>query len=222
VILSRETRSVHLAERAELLRTLRRWGPDAPTLCSDWPARRLAAHLVVSEQGAGLPLALSYPLWRVLSARTAAPILGRLTDTGYRQMDRAENRGWEWLLRRLEAGPPRVFALRLVAEARLIEEWIHHEDVRRGNGEPPRQMDEGQGAALLNGMLTIMRLAVFADARSGVEAALPDGRTYRVGDGESTVRVRGDVGEIALWVAGRGSAARVEVTGDIAADALRV
>jgi uncharacterized protein (TIGR03085 family) len=182
----------------------------------------LAAHIVVSEQGAGLPLAVSYPLWRVLPARTAAPILGRLTDTGYRQMDRAENRGWEWLLRRLEAGPPRVFALRLVAEARLIEEWIHHEDVRRGNGEPPRHMDEGQAAALLNGMLTIMRLAVFADARSGVEAVLPDGRKYRVGDAEPTVRVRGDVGEVALWVAGRGRTAHVEVDGEVPDAALRV
>jgi len=169
-----------------------------------------------------VPLAASYPLWRVLPARTAAPILGRLTDTGYRQMDRAENQGWEWLLSRLEAGPPRVFALRLVAEARLIEEWIHHEDVRRGNGEPPRQMDQRQADALLNGMLTIMRLAVFADARSGIEAVLPDGRTYRVGHGEPTVRVRGDVGEVALWVAGRGPAAQVEVDGDVPEAALRV
>lgn len=222
MILSRETRAVHRAERAELLQTLRRWGPEAPTLCSDWPARRLAAHLVVSEQAAGLPLAASYPLWRVLSARTAAPILSRLTLAGEGQMDRAEARGWEWLLRRLEAGPPRVFALRLVAEARLIEDWIHHEDVRRGNGEPPRELDERQGAALLNGMLAITRLPVFADVRSGIEAELPDGRTYRVGDGESTVRVRGEVGEVALWVAGRGDAARVEVTGEVAADALRV
>jgi len=224
VILSRETRAVHLAERAELLRTLRRWCPDAPTLCSEWTARRLAAHVVVSEQAAGIPLAASYPLWRLLSARTAAPILSRLTDTGERQMDRAEARGWKWLFRRLEAGPPRAFALRLVAEARLVEEWIHHEDIRRGNGEPPRQLDERQTDALLCALLAIARLPVFADARRGIEAVLPDGRTYPLGDGEPTVRVRGDVGEIALWIAGRGSAARVDVTGELAADdiALRV
>jgi hypothetical protein len=83
-------------------------------------------------------------------------------------------------------------------------------------------MDEGQAAALLNGLLTIMRLAVFADARSGVEAVLPDGRTYRVGDAEPTVRVQGDVGEVALWVAGRGRAAHVDVDGEVPEAALRV
>ena len=222
VILSRETRAVHLAERAELLRTLRRWGPDAPTLCSEWSARRLAAHIVVSEQAAGVPLAAAYPLWRVLPARASAAMQDALSDTGDRQMDKAEARGWDWLLERLEAGPPRAFGLRLIAEVRLVEEWIHHEDVRRGNGEAPRQMDNRLTSALLCGMLAVARLPVFADSRQGIEAVLPDGRVYSVGRGETTVRVRGEVGEIALWVAGRGSAARVEVTGEVAVDALRV
>ena len=51
---------------------------------------------------------------------------------------------------------------------------------------------------------------------------LPDGSTYRVGQGEVTVRVRGEPGEVALWVAGRGAAARVEIDGDVPEAALRV
>lgn len=222
MILSRETRAVHLAERAEFLRTLRRWGPDAPTLCDEWPARRLAAHIVASEQGAGLPMTVAYPLWRVMSSRRAGAMQARLSETGDRQMEKAEGRGWDWVLRRLETGPPRAFGLRLIAEVRLVEEWIHHEDVRRGNGEPPRAMDDRQTHALIAGMLAITRFPVFADARRGIEAVLPDGSTYRVGQGEVTVRVRGEPGEVALWVAGRGAAARVEVDGDVSEAALRV
>ena len=69
MILSRETRSLHRVERTELLDTFRRAGPDATTLCEEWPARTLAAHIVVSEQYAGLPLLVSYPIWRLVSAR---------------------------------------------------------------------------------------------------------------------------------------------------------
>jgi len=222
VILSRETRAVHLTERAEFLRTLRQWGPEAPTLCEGWPVQRLAAHVVVSEQGAGLPMTVAYPLWRVMPARAAGAIQARMSDTGERQMEKAEARGWDWLLRRLEAGPPRAYGLRLIADVRLVEEWIHHEDVRRGNGEQPRQMDERLTNALLCGMLAITRFPVFADGHHGIEAVLPDGSTYRIGDGAPTVRVTGELGEVALWATGRGHAARVEVEGDVAEAALRV
>ena len=224
MILSRATRAVHLAERAEFLRTLRRWGPDAPTLCEDWSVRRLAAHIVVSELGAGLPMTVTYPVWRRISARRAGAWQARLADTGERQMDKAEARGWDWLLARLEGGPPRAFALRLVAEVRMVEEWIHHEDVRRGNGQAPRPMADDLACALLAGGLAIRSFDVFAASRRGVEVVLPDGASYRVGTGEPVAQVRGNIGEVTLWLAGRGAAADVEVTGELAADdvALRV
>src|SRR6202007_499940 len=37
-------------ERSALVETLRRVGPDAPTLCEGWTTRDLAAHLVVRER----------------------------------------------------------------------------------------------------------------------------------------------------------------------------
>ena len=218
MILSRETRAVHLTERAEFLRTLRRWGPDAPTLCEEWPVRRLAAHIVVSEQAAGLPMTVTYPVWRRISARRAGAWQARLADTGERQMDKAERRGWDWLLRRLEAGPPRAYGLRLIAEVRMVEEWVHHEDVRRGNGEAPRPMADDLAHALVAGGLAIRSFDVFAASRRGIEVCLPDGTTYRVGTGEPVAQVRGHIGEVTLWLAGRGAAADVEVTGELAVD----
>jgi uncharacterized protein (TIGR03083 family) len=133
-----------------------------------------------------------------------------------RNMARAEDRGWDWLLRRLEGGLPRPFALRMIAEVRLLEEWIHHEDVRRANGEDVRPEDEQLAERLVDGMLTISRFAQFAASRHGIEVALPDGRSYLLGEGPAVARVAGRTGEVLLWLAGRGAVAEVEVDGEIA------
>jgi uncharacterized protein (TIGR03085 family) len=222
VILSRQTSLALHVERTALLSTLHTLGPDAPTLCEGWTARTLAAHIVVSEQQAGIPLAVSYPVWRALNARTAGALLGGISRIGDRRMEKAVGRGWNWLLRRLDAGPPRLFGLRLIAELRLVEEFVHHEDIRRANGGAPRALDASTSERLLAGMLAISQVALFADSREGIEVRLSDGQTYRVGDGEPRVRVSGDVGEVALWLAGRVSAADVRVDGEIAEAALRV
>jgi uncharacterized protein (TIGR03085 family) len=222
VILSRQTTAVLRAERAELLGTLRSVGPDAPTLCDGWTAATLAAHIVVSEQQAGVPLSVAYPIWRVASARTGAKLRGSATNIGDRRMVMAEARGWDWLLRRLASGPPRLFGVRLIAELRLVEEFIHHEDVRRANGGQPRTLSAPMSERLLAGMLAISEIAMFAEGRAGIEVRLRDGQAYRVGDGEARVQVTGDVGEVTLWLAGRGSAADVDVDGEIIETALRV
>jgi len=224
VILSRETRALHRAERAELLATFRAAGPDAPTLCDEWPVRTLAAHVVVSESYAGLPMTVSYPLWRVLSARAGQAMRDSITGPMVRNMAKAEARGWEWLLGRLESGPPRLFGLRLIAEVRLLEEFVHHEDVRRANGQGPRGTNERLAADLVDAMRTMRGIAQFAAPRHGIEVALPDGRSYLLGEGPSRSRVAGAPGEVLLWLAGRGRVADVEVTGELAGTdvALRV
>jgi uncharacterized protein (TIGR03085 family) len=214
VILSRETRSLHRAERGELLTTFRSAGPDAPTLCSEWPARTLAAHLVVSEQYAGLPMTVSYPVWRLLSARAGQAMRDSFTGPMLRNMAKAERRGWDWLLARLDAGPPRLFGLRLIADVRLLEEFVHHEDVRRANGGGPRPENARLDARLVDAMLTMRGIAQFAAPRHGIEVTLTDGRSYRLGEGPTRSRVTGPPGEVLLWLAGRGSVARVDVTGE--------
>lgn len=224
MILSRETRALHVAERAELLATFSAAGPEASTLCSEWPVRTLAAHLVVSEQYAGLPMAVSYPLWRLLSARAGQAMRDAITGPMLRNMARAEARGWDWLLGRLSAGPPRLFGLRVIAEVRLLEEFVHHEDVRRANGEGPRPANAALDTQLVEAMLTMRGIAQFAEPRHGVEVSFTDGQTYRLGPGPARTRVVGRPGEVLLWIAGRGSVAAVEVTGELAGDdlALRV
>jgi len=214
VILSRETRSLHCAERAEFLATLRGAGQTAPTLCSEWPASTLAAHLVVSEQYAGLSMTMIYPVWRMLSARAGQAMRDSITGPMVRNMASAARRGWDWLLARLEAGPPRLFGLRMIAEVRLLEEFVHHEDVRRADGGGPRPENALLDARLVDAMLTMRGIAQFAAPRDGIEVALPDGRSYLLGDGPARSRVTGPPGEVLLWLAGRGSVARVDVTGE--------
>lgn len=224
MILSRATRRLHVAERAELVTTFRAAGPDAPTLCDEWPVRTLAAHLVVSEQYAGLPMTVSYPLWRLLSARAGQAMRDRITGPMLRNMARAEAKGWNWLLDRLEAGPPALFGLGLIADVRLLEEFVHHEDVRRANGKGARQLSGEFDDHLVDAMLTMRGIAQFAAPRHGIEAVLPNGRRYLLGDGPPRSQVAGSAGEVLLWLAGRGAVASVDVSGELAADdiALRV
>ncbi|MCU1448439.1 MAG: hypothetical protein JWP02_609, partial [Acidimicrobiales bacterium] len=94
---------------------------------------------------------------------------------------------------------------------------------RRANGESPRPLDPGLADRLLAGMLAMSRFRFFANPREGIEVALPDGTRYAVGEGRTRARVSGDVGELALWLAGRGTAAiGVEVAGEVPANALLV
>src|SRR5205085_4161652 len=114
------------AERARLCDTLERYGPGAPTLCAGWSTDDLAAHLVVRERdprsGPGLVLG------------------GRAAEYTNRLRLRARAKGYPWLLERLRAGPP-TFVLVTMAGLNVNENWIHHEDVRRANGEAPRPVD---------------------------------------------------------------------------------
>jgi hypothetical protein len=107
---------------------------------------------------------------------------------------------------------------------RLLEEFVHHEDVRRANGEGPRPKNAALDTQLVEAMLTMRGIAQFAEPRHGVEVCFTDGRTYRLGAGPARTRVVGRPGEVLLWIAGRGSVAAVEVTGELAGDdlALRV
>jgi uncharacterized protein (TIGR03085 family) len=147
-----------------------------------------------------------------------------ITGPMIRNMARSEARGWDWLLDRLSAGPPRPFGLRVIAEVRLLEEFVHHEDVRRANGAGPRPTNAALDNRLIDAMLTMRGIAQFAEPRHGVEVSFTDGRTYRLGAGPARTRVVGRPGEVLLWIAGRGSVATVEVTGELAGDdlALRV
>ena len=200
-------------ERSELIGTLGLLGPNASTLCARWSSGDLAAHLVVSEAYGGWPMVAAYAARRVLPATLTLRGMRSLQSVGDRQIRRARNRGWGWALRRLSAGPPPAYDRASVAPIRLIEEWIHHEDLRRANAMGPRPGSAEMNEALWGAGLLITGFPEFLPGRAGIEVALSDGRTHRLGD-TARVRVEGTPGEVLLFLAGRGAVAQVSVTGE--------
>jgi uncharacterized protein (TIGR03085 family) len=205
-------------ERASACATFCDVGPGAPTLCSQWSVADVAGHLVVSECYGGLPMVAAYRLRRVLPGGVREALMQRLRAVGEREIEKAKAKGWNWLLHRLEAGPPMAYRLSSVAPIRLVEEWIHHEDVRRANGMPPRPSSPELDEALWNAALVLSRFPEFLAERQGLEVVLPDGRSQRLGN-TTRVRVEGTPGELLLFLAGRTAAAQVTTTGE--ADVIR-
>src|SRR5205807_9648780 len=97
---------IRRTERVALCQTFKEVGPEAPTLCSKWTASDVAAHLVVSERYAGLPMAIAYPLRFALPTRMRERAMASVRAVGERQIRDLKPKGWDWLLRRLAAGPP--------------------------------------------------------------------------------------------------------------------
>src|SRR5438067_7896568 len=200
-------RDVLRAERMRLCDTLERYGPDAPTLCVGWTTADLAAHLVVRER----------------DPRSSPGLVlgGRAAEYTNRLRLRAKARGYPWLLDRLRAGPP-AFVIATMAGLNVNENWIHHEDVRRANGEAPRPADPGIDRVLLASLLRLGKFQLRAVKGYGVDIVLPDGARYVLRKGGATVTLHGPVGEIVLYLSGRREAARLELTGDPGAiEALR-
>lgn len=200
-------------ERESLVEDLRVVGEHAPTLCADWTASDIAAHLVASERAWGLPMLPAYQLRRVLPGELVRRGMRALQSVGDRQLVRNKRHGWEWLLQRLADGPPRAYRLASIAPIRYIEEWIHHEDIRRANGLGPRPATAEDDTALWEAGLELTQMSELLPGRDAVEALLTDGRTHRLGP-TPTVRVHGRPGEVLLFLAGRTTAALVEVTGE--------
>jgi uncharacterized protein (TIGR03085 family) len=203
-------------ERLALSDELDAAGPDAPTLCTGWQARDLAAHLVLRERR---PDAAAGVLGGPLSGHTerVQRRLGqRLTYTQ--------------LIQAFRSGPPRLsaFALPGVDEAaNTVEYFVHHEDVRRARpGWEPRDI----GSGLSDALWRRLKQSRFFLRRApvGVELARDsggeDGGAYRVTvrNARPTVTVVGSPAELTMWVMGRTSAANVTFDGtDEAVAALR-
>ena len=110
--------SVAQRERAALVETMRRVGPDAATLCEGWKTRDLAAHLVIREYRPDAAPGILIPFFA--------------SHTEKVQNQVAEQNEWEDLLGKVAAGPPVYSPFKLLdAVANVGEMFIHHEDVRR-------------------------------------------------------------------------------------------
>lgn len=180
-------------ERAALVSSMREVGPDAPTLCTGWTTKDLAAHLVVRE--------------RRLDAAPGIMISGLAGYTERVQRAAAASTDWEALLDQIASGPPLWSPFRLIDPiANMDEMFIHHEDVRRAqNAWQPRTLD----AQTVNGLrraLSLMARLTLGKAPARIRLQTPDGSEVATfGSGPELV-VIGDIGELTLFVAGRDQA----------------
>jgi uncharacterized protein (TIGR03085 family) len=196
--------SILRSERALLCDALERGGADAPTLCDGWTTADLAAHLVVREHRPD-----------ALPGIVAGGPFARHTTA---LMEAAKRKGYDSMIATLRSGPPLLFRTGPGAFANVMENWIHHEDVRRANGEGPRPLDPELDAFLwrslgLTGFLAGRKVQPF-----GLELDAGDGRR-RAARREPAALLRGAPSELALYLSGRTAAAQVELTGP--ADAQR-
>lgn len=192
-------------ERELLSDEFLRVGPDAPTLCGDWSTRDLAAHLVVRERRPDAALGV---IWKRLAGRTEGV------------QTRIAQQPWDDLVDLVRSGPPAWSPTRAGAIDRVAntaEFFVHLEDVRRAAPAwTRRELDED----LRDDLVTALRRSSKLLARRAPvglvlepDGGLPAVVARRSADGEPTVTVRGQVGELVLWMFGRAAVADVVLDG---------
>lgn len=192
-------------ERTALADLLLSLGPDAPTLCEGWDTRDLAVHLVVREHR---PDAAAGMFLR--------PVAGHLATV---TADYAK-RPYAELVESYRQGPPVWNPMRLGDRfINLSENFVHHEDARRGGEErTPRDLPQATRDALWS--------AVSQSARGFVSSSGAGVRLVRTDAGDGTrpeitvgggpeVTLTGEAGELLLWVFGRDKACSLTIEGPV-------
>ncbi|MFI7100380.1 TIGR03085 family metal-binding protein [Streptomyces sp. NPDC050161] len=189
-------------ERLLLADLLESAGPSAPTLCADWTARDLAAHVVVRERRADAAGGLF-----------VKPLAGRLERV---QAEYAQ-KPFDELIGLIRSGPPRMspFALKQIDEAsNTVEFYVHAEDVRRAQPDwVRRELDPVFSDALWSRLEKMARL-LGRKSPVGLVLRRPDGRVAVARRGVPVVTVVGEPGELTLFAFGRQAAADVTLEGD--------
>ena len=190
-------------ERAALCDALLEFGPDAPTLCEGWDAHDLAVHVWMRENDPlGVSGAFIKPLAGVTEARSEA-VRTRWT--------------FPELVSRIRKGPglASLFAIPGVDElANTGEFFIHTEDVRRANGQPPRHLGQEFEDYVAKALVATGK-PLLRDVDAGVVFERADAaESLRVKPGASTITIVGKPSEILLFAFGRMEDADVEVVGE--------
>ena len=185
------TLSLVRRERHALCDTALALGPDAPTLCGDWTARDLVAHLLVRENSmigaAGI---------------TFSPMAG-VTE---RAMAKAARAPFAGMVEKLY--DPGLTPYRLPGVERLtntLEYLVHHEDLRRAQPAwEPRELpvaDEDELWKLLRGSAKLATRKV--DAAIVVRRSDRPGQEATIRKGADPVVVTGKPSELVLFFFGR-------------------
>jgi uncharacterized protein (TIGR03085 family) len=190
-------------ERAALVATMRDVGPDHPTLCGDWSARDLAAHLVVRERRLDAAPGIMIPQLAGYTERVQTQV--------------AASHDWDVLLDQIASGPPLLSPFKLLDPVvNVAEMFIHHEDVRRATpGWEPRELETSAVAALARQVSLMARMGL-SGAGARVSLRTPEGKTLATAGRGGTVTVTGAPLELLMFSSGRDEA-RVEFAGDDAA-----
>ncbi len=186
------------AERAALSVLLDEVGPDAPTLCGDWRTKDLLAHLVLRENRPDA------------AAGILVPPLAGYTERVQRQVAQREFRG---LVEQFRGGPPRLSPYRLLdAQVNAMEFFVHHEDVRRADGDwAPRELSPEAQDGLWRRLRLISRVG-YRHSPVGVVLQRPEGPAMTAKRGSHPVTLAGQPGELVLHAFGR-DAVRLETRG---------
>jgi uncharacterized protein (TIGR03085 family) len=189
-------------ERAALSDTLLAVGPDAPTLCDGWLARDLAAHLVLREHE---PIA-AMGIW-------GGPLKGHTE----RRQDELAAQPWDRLVDQVRRPPaiwhPARWGQRLERVFDDGEFFIHHEDLRRGDGiARPRELSREDEQALWQVLSGAGKLA-YRRSPVGIVVDIPGRGRTELHKGDRQVTLHGPVGEVLLASYGRGRAAQIDIDG---------
>ena len=207
------------SQRAQLVDTLNSLSDEqwaAETMCAGWGAGDLSAHLLARERE---PLA------------SPGVVLGGPFATYFAKRMRARKaEGRERLIVQLANGPTWWMSKGPMDSVQAVEDWIHHEDVRRGSaGVPgrttsPEMAEPLWAAAKRFARVTLTHTRVEGgsqratvaltdgDRRATFEIA-PGSRAARPSEAEPDATVTGSPGELVLFATGRSQAA-VQITGD--------
>ena len=174
-------------------------GEDAPTLCGEWTAKELVAHLLVRERSllgaAGIAL---------------SPLAG-LTD---RAMARTARADFGVMVERLRHPGLSPYALPVVERAlNTLEYFVHHEDLRRAQPDwTPRQLAR-RDESMLWSAAKVAGIGLVRPAGVPVRIARSDrDATATLRRGADPVVATGLPSELALFLYGRPSVG-VELTG---------
>ncbi len=194
--------SLARAERHALADTALVLGPDVPTLCGDWDARDLMAHLLVREHSV------------LASAGIALPPLAGLTE---RAMRRTAADDFGVLVERFRHPRLTPVALKVVDDrVNPVEFFIHHEDLRRAQpGWEPRELTRHDQDVLWR-MLRLVGRGLVAKAGVPVRVERTDTHlTATLRRGDEPVTVHGLPSELVLFLYGRDQTFGVDLTGPV-------